>query len=180
LAFLYDIFSDYDKMNRLMGRAIAFAPFPESLYYDYGYTFDMRGRIDSALFYYRKAAEFNQEDYQAWLNIGAIVGINGDLDSAKLYTEKAVSINQDTPEAFYNLGEINLSLGLFEEAISNFQYALALDSKLFEAQKKLGELYEIIGDSGMAFIYFNEFLDSAPILYKEDIEEVRVKLTTYK
>jgi len=180
LAFLYDIFSGYETMNRLMGKAITYSPVPGSLYYDFGYSFDMMGWLDSAQYYYYRAVEFDSLDHQACLNLGAIMGIGGNLDSAKYYTEKALSGNLDSPEAFYNLGEINLSLGLLEQAAENFQHALALDSGLFAAKKKLGDLYEIMGDSGIARIYYREFLETAPIIYMDDINEVRQKLSNYK
>jgi tetratricopeptide (TPR) repeat protein len=180
LAFLYDIFSGYETMNRLLKKALIFAPVPESLYYDYGYTFDMMGRLDSAQHYYQMAIDFDSLDYQAYLNLGAIMGLSGNLDSAKFLLEKAVTINPDSPEAFYNLGEVNVSLGLFDDAAGSFQHALALDSGLFAAQKRLGDIFEIMGDSGMARLYYEDFLNSVPVIYVDDINEVREKLTNYK
>jgi len=180
LAFLYDIFSGYETMNRLLRKALIFAPIPESLYYDYGYTFDMIGQLDSARYYYQNAILFDSLDYQAYLNLGAIIALGGNLDSAKYLSEKAIEINPESPEALFNLGEINLSLGLFNQAAGSFQQALALDPALFAAKKRLGDLYEIMGDSGMARVYFEDFLKSAPIIYIDDIKEVRDKLDQYK
>lgn len=180
LAYLYDIFSGYETMNRLLRKAVMYAPEADSLYYDLGYSYDMLGWLDSAQFYYREAVSFDSLDRQACLNLGAIMGIRGDLDSAKYYTEKALAGNFDSPETYYNLGEINLSLGFFDNAADNFQHALALNSGLFAAKKKLGDLYEIMGDSGMARIYYQDFLDSAPIIYIDEINEVRQKLSQYK
>jgi len=179
LAFLYDIFSGYETMNRLLKKALIFAPVPEILYYDYGYTFDMMGQLDSAIYYYQKAIDFDSLDHQAYLNLGAIMGLGGNLDSAKFLLEKAVMINPDSPEAFYNLGEINLSLGLLDNAAGSFQHALALDSGLFAAKKRLGDIFEIMGDSGMARLYYEDFLNSAPTVYIDDINEVRQKLAKY-
>jgi tetratricopeptide (TPR) repeat protein len=180
LAYLYDIFTDYETMNKLLSRSIEFAPFPGSLYYDYGYTFDAMGQLDSAGIYYEKALDFDSLDYQAYLNLGAIMGLAGNLDSAKFCLEKAISLNPDSPEAYYNLGEIDLSLGLLDNAAGAFQQALALNPGLFAAKKRLGDIYEIMGDSAMARIYYEEFLKSAPVIYVDDIKEVRDKLDNYK
>ena len=180
LAYLYDIFSDNESMNALFKKAIQFAPTPESIYYDCGYTFDMTGQLDSARYYYQKAIDFDSLDYQAILNLGAIMGLSGNLDSAATLLQKAVDINPESPESFYNLGEINLSLGYFDKAAGNFQQALALDPGIFAAKKRLGDLYEIMGDSGMAKIYYEDFLDSAPPLYVDDINSVREKLNNYR
>jgi tetratricopeptide (TPR) repeat protein len=180
LAYLNDIFSNYENMKRLFGQAIMYAPVPGSLYYDYGYTFDMLGELDSAQYYYNRALAFDSLDHQACLNLSAIMGISGNLDSARYLCRKAIDINPDTPEGFYNLGEINLSLGLLDDAVASFKQALALESELFAAQKKLGEIYEIMGDSGMARIYFEEFIRTAPAIYIDDIIEIEQKLTHYK
>ncbi|UCE66288.1 MAG: tetratricopeptide repeat protein [Candidatus Zixiibacteriota bacterium] len=179
LAYLYDIFSKYETMNNLLNKAVKFTPVSESLYYDYGYSFDMLGRLDSAEYYYQKAIDFDSLDHQACLNLGAIMGLGGNLDSAKFLLEKAVMINPDSPEAFYNLGEIDISLGLFHNAAGSFQQALALDSGLFAAKKRLGDIFEVMGDSGMARLYYEDFLNSAPIIYMDDINEVRQKLEKY-
>lgn len=180
IAYLYDIFSEYETMNSMLQKSIDFAPIPESLYYDYAYSFDMMGQLDSAEYYYHKAIDFDSLDYQAYLNLGAIMGLSGNLDSAKFLLEKSVMINPGSPEAFYNLGEVSISLGLFDDAAGSFQHALALDSGLFAAKKRLGDVYEIMGDSGMARLYYEDFLDSAPIIYMDDINEVRLKLDNYK
>ncbi|UCC79066.1 MAG: tetratricopeptide repeat protein [Candidatus Zixiibacteriota bacterium] len=180
LAYLYDIFSEYETMNSMLQKSIDFAPIPESLYYDYGYSFDMMGRLDSAEYYYHRAIDFDSLDHQAYLNLGAIMGLSGNLDSAKFLLEKAVMINPGSPEAFYNLGEVSVSLGLFDNAAGYFQQALALDSGLFAAKKRLGDIFEIMGDSGMARLYYEDFLNSTPIIYMDDINEVRLKLDNYK
>jgi tetratricopeptide (TPR) repeat protein len=63
-----------------------------------------------------------------------------------------------------------------EAAIDQFQRALALDPNLVAARKRLGDLYESLGDSEMAAIYYREFLDNAPIIYLDDIDSVKAKL----
>ncbi len=180
LALLYDIFADYESMNRFILLALKVSPVPESLYYEAGYTYDMLERPDSALIYYRLAVDFDSTDSFALMNLGAIWGNLGDVDSARFYTEKSVRANPDSPGANFNFAEIMAMDADTLEAISYFSRALALESKLFAANKRLGELFEAKGDSAMARLYFEEFLKSAPLIYAEDIDKVKDKLSRYK
>jgi len=177
LGYLFDIFASYDSMNYYLGMAIALGPSPDSAYYDYAYSFDMLGQEDSALLYYHRAVQFDSLDSQAKLNIGAIWGRRNKLDSAGFYTRQAVLIEPDAPAACYNLAEILIVEKRHEEAIDQFQKALALDPNLVAAKKRLGELYEVLGDSTMAELYFRDFVDTAPIIYLDDINEIKSKLS---
>jgi tetratricopeptide (TPR) repeat protein len=180
LAFLYDIFADYENTNRYMKKALSFSATPESLYYDLGYSFDMLDQPDSAMSYYHLALKFDPDDYQASLNMGAIWAGRGEIDSARIYTERSLRTNPDSPEACFNLAEIMAIDGDTAAAISYFSETLALNPGAFAARKRLGELHEALGDSALAKIYFEEFLDSAPLIYVDDISEIRDKLNRYR
>jgi len=180
LAMIYDIFADYENTNRFMVDALRLSPRPESLYYEVGYSYDMLEEPDSALIYYRLALKSDSTDSQASMNIGAIWGNRGEVDSARYYTEKSIRLSPDSPGASFNYAEIMTMSGDTVEAITFFSRALALKSDLFAANKRLGELFEARGDSIMARIYFEEFLRAAPIVYADDIDKIKSKLSRYK
>ncbi|MEE9553531.1 MAG: hypothetical protein V3W18_04465 [candidate division Zixibacteria bacterium] len=180
LALVYDIFADYESMNRFMIDAFKQTPFPESLYYEMGYSYDMLELPDSALIYYQAAVEFDSTDSFALMNLGAIWGYIGEVDSASFYTGKSVFLNPESPGANFNYAEIMTMTGDTLEAISYFSKAIALESNLYGANKRLGEIFEARGDSAMARIYFEEFLKFAPLIYAEEINEVKAKLSRYR
>jgi tetratricopeptide (TPR) repeat protein len=178
LGYLFDIFAQYDSMNFYLQRAARLSPSPESLYYDLAYSYDMLALDDSAMSYYHRAIAFDSLDGQAFLNIGAIWGRRDKIDSAAAYTRLALRVDPNIPAACYNMAEIFIEENRYEEAIDQFQKALALDPNLVAAKKRLGELYEALGDSTMAEIYFREFVDTAPMIYLHDIDSIRTKLNT--
>jgi tetratricopeptide (TPR) repeat protein len=180
MGYLFDVFARYDSMNFYLGRAIQYSPRPESLYYDYAYSFDMLGRDDSALSYYHRALAFDTLDSQALLNLGAVWGRLENLDSAAYYTRRSIEAEPNIAAACYNLAEILIEEQRYEEAIDQFQKALALEPGLVAAKKRLGELYEALGDTAMATIYYREFVDTAPIIYLQDIESVKSKLEKFQ
>jgi tetratricopeptide (TPR) repeat protein len=180
MALLYDVFADYENMNRFILDAFNHTPFPESLYYEVGYSYDMLEQPESAAVFYRLAVQSDSADNQALMNLGAIWGNWGNADSAKYYTKKSLEVFPDSPGACFNFAEIMAMEGDTVEAISYFCRALALEPDLFGAQKRLGELFEAQGDSAMAKIYFEEFLKAVPIVYADDINEVKEKLDHYR
>jgi len=180
MAMLYDIFADYQTMNRFILNAFRFSPYPESIYYEVGYSYDMLEEPDSASAYYQLAVKFDSTDSQALMNLGAIWGNNGRIDSASYYTGKSLENNPDSPGANFNYAELMAMRGDTAEAISYFSKAVAIKPDLFAANKRLGELFEARGDSAMAKLYFEEFLKEVPIFYTDDINEIKNKLSLYK
>ena len=64
-------------------------------------------------------------------------------------------------------------------AIENFMKVLALDPRYSPAKLKLGDLYESLGDTGMAKIYYEDFVQTASLLYSDDVTKVKDKLSKY-
>jgi tetratricopeptide (TPR) repeat protein len=179
MAYLFDIFTQYDSMNSYMRHAVELADAPESLYYDFGYSFDMLNSTDSAMIYYHKALDANSKDSDALLNLGAIWGgIN--IDSSYAYTRRSLDINPSEPQACYNYAVILSTLNRSPEAIDYYQKALALDPSIVAAKLQLGRLYESLGDTAMALLYYKEFVDTAPLAYLDDINQAKAKLETLK
>ena len=159
-----------------MKQGIDHSSTPESLYYDFGYSFDLMGQGDSALAYYHKWLDMYPNDVMACINIGGILGNRDEIDSAYYYTYKAYLITPDSPDACYNLAMIYKLRGQNQEAIDMYQKALAINSQLVAAKFNLGELYEIMGDSALAKIFYREFVDEAPPTYLENIKQAKAKL----
>jgi tetratricopeptide (TPR) repeat protein len=77
------------------------------------------------------------------------------------------------------MGVMMFDSGAYSEALDNFMRTLALNPYYSPAKLQLGRIYEITGDSGMAKVYFEEFVKTAPILYSDDIKVVKDKLEKY-
>jgi tetratricopeptide (TPR) repeat protein len=178
MAYLFDIFAEYDSMNIYMRHAVDYTLEPESLYYDFGYSFDMLDQKDSALVYYHKALESDSLDSDALLNIGAIWG-SVNVDSSMIYTRRSLDINSNAPQGCYNYGILLASKDRPAEAVDYFQKTLALDTTMVAAKLQLGQTYEVLGDSDMARLYFQEFVDTAPQIYLDDINRIKAKLQNY-
>lgn len=180
LAFLFDVFAQHDSMNLYLRRATDLDLHPESLYFDFAYSFDMLGQLDSALAYYHSAIEFDSLDNEAFLNIGAIWGQMENLDSARTYTLRSLQLDSSFAQTCYNYAALLALENHPQEAIDYYQKSLALDPTLVAAKLRLGDLYETLGDSSLARIYFQEFVETAPMIYLDDIEKTKIRLKAYR
>jgi tetratricopeptide (TPR) repeat protein len=180
LAYLFDIFAEYDSMNIFLRKAVSYSPNPESLYYDFAYSFDMLNNDDSALVYYHKALEVDPDDTDSWLNIGGIWGRKNVIDSARTYTLKALELDPYNSQGCYNYAEILKEDGEYPKAVDYYQKALMLDGSMVAVKLRLGDLYESLGDSVMARLYYQEFINSNRPDYLDDINRTKAKLEKYR
>jgi len=177
--YLYEIFGNYNQMLKCFKHALLSADDSAGVYYDLGVTYDYLDSIELALENYYHALKLGESSPRVFLNIGVDWGFTGYIDSAAHYFEKAKQAGLRSPELFYNIGVIMSELGAYDEAMDNFMKALAVDPDYSPAKLQLGNIYEIKGDSGMAKVYFEEFVQTAPPIYMDDVKKIEAKLVKY-
>ena len=177
--YLYEIFGNYDLMLNCFKHALLSTDDSAGVYYDIGVTYDYMDSIELALESYYHAIKLGEDSPQAFLNIGVDWGLTGYVDSAAFYFEKAEQAGLNSPELFYNIGVIMSESGAYNEAMDNFMKTLAVDPDYSPAKLQLGNIYEIMADSGMAKVYFEEFVQTAPPIYIDDVKKIEAKLVKY-
>lgn len=177
--YIYDIFSNYDKMLYCFRQALKTTGDSAGIYYDMGVTCDYLDSLELAITYYHSALGFGEIYPQAYMNIGIDWGMLGYDDSASYYFNKADEAGLRSPELFYNIGIIMIESGISDAAMVNFMKTLSIDPDYSPAKLQIGNVYELYGDSGMAKVYFEEFVKTAPLIYSDDINKVKAKLQQY-
>lgn len=180
LAYIDEITGNYQSMLERFGIALATTDDSAGVLYDIGVTYDYLELPDSAIISYNRSLAAGANFPEVYINIGADWGILGNLDSAKYYLEKAISAGSRSPELFYNLGMLAFERGKADEAIGNFLECLSLDQTYAPAKLQLGNIYEAIGDSVNAYEYYQDFVKTAPFIYRDDIKSTREKLAKYE
>lgn len=179
MGYLHEVFANYEQMLFCFQQALPFTEDRSGLYYDIGVAYDYLDSSSQALNSYYQSLNSGDTIPEALLNLGVDWELLGYPDSAALYFEKAIAADFDNPELYYNMGVMMFDSGVYAEALDNFMRTLALNPYYSPAKLQLGRIYEIMGDSGMARIYFEDFVKTAPILYSDDIEAVKEKLEKY-
>jgi tetratricopeptide (TPR) repeat protein len=180
LAYIDEITGNYQSMLDRFGIALGNTDDSAGVLYDIGVTYDYLELPDSAIISYNRSLEAGAKFPEVFINLGADWGLQGNLDSARYYLEKAVEAGSQSPELFYNLGMLAFESGKGEEAIGNFLECLSLDQTYSPAKLQLGNIYEAIGDSASALEYYQDFVKTAPFIYRDDIKLTREKLVKYE
>jgi len=179
MGYIYEITADYSSMLNCFKKALLNASDSAGLYYDIGVTYDYLENPDSAIIVYHKSLDCGAAFPEVFTNLGADWGIIGNNDSAAYYFEKAVAAGSKSPELYYNLGMMAAEKSETEKAIADFIECLNNDPSFAPAKMQLGNLFELLGDSAKALVYFREFVRTAPIIYLDDIKATREKLAKY-
>lgn len=179
LGYLHEIFLDGEKMLECFNKARPFTIDSAGIFYDIGVAYDYMDSLEQAIKHYHMVLNLTNEIPEAYLNLGVDLGMLGHTDSAGFYFGEAEAAGAGGPELYYNLGVITFEAGNAEMALGNFLHVLALEPSYAPAKLMLGDVYEAMGDSGMARVYYEEFVNTASILYLDDINAVREKLIEY-
>jgi tetratricopeptide (TPR) repeat protein len=180
LGYLHEVFTDGEKMVDCFRHALAFTDDSAGVYYDLAVGYDYMDSLNLAVESYRNSLAINDALPEAYLNLGVDLGYLGYVDSSLYYFEKAAAAGMDEPELYYNIGVMKFEAGQVESALANFLKVLGIDPDYSPAQLQLGNVYEAVGDSGMARTYYEQFINTASLLYLDDINAVKEKLTKYK
>lgn len=179
LGYLHEVFSNAEQMLYCFRKALAGDGPSAGLHYDIGVAYDMLDSLPQAIASYQKALALTDTLPEAYLNMGVDLAMLGHPDSANYYFALAAKGGLETPELYYNIGVMMADSGKIDEAIENFMKVLALDPRYSPAKLRLGDLYESLGDSGMAKVYYEDFVQTATLLYSDDVTKVKDKLSKY-
>jgi protein O-mannosyl-transferase len=140
-----------------------------------GVLMERMGKIDDAIFLFRKALDHRPDFFPAQKNLSSALKEKADLQSAsgkyqesiELYKE-ALRIVPDSMEGHTNLGATYFRIGKKEEAINQFREALKIDPASFEAHANLGYALYSTGEIAEALQYLGRALKLKP-----DSEEIK-------
>ncbi len=127
-----------------------------------GVALASEGRLDAAIWQYKKVLEIDPEKLRAHNNLGVAYTKKGDLDIAKVYYLEAVRLKPDYAKAHFNLGVILAEQGNYEEAITYHQEVVNLDPKNEGAHYHLGRLHFSFGHREKAIFHYKEALKINP------------------
>lgn len=161
--------NDYIRSINLFNKAILYAErlgfdrkFILDEYMHQGEAFYEFKQYDDAIRYYSKAILLDQNNAEAYNNLGVISYKKGEYDNAIEYYNKAVSINSNSSEGFVNLGLGYAQKGKFNKALENYNKALKINPKCEDAYLGCGIVYAKKGELNAAIKCFSKVLELSP------------------
>ena len=116
----------------------------------------------AALTYFKKAAEKNPQDANAWSNAGYCYGELGRGQEAIEACKRAIKIKPDDAEAHYNLGVTYGELGRYEDEMEAYKQTIRIKPDYDKAHCNLGAAYGNIGRYQEAIEAFKQAIRIKP------------------
>ena len=114
------------------------------------------GKLDEAIFAFKKALLIKPDSAGAYNNMGNAIKNQGKLEEAIEAYKKALSINPDYAEAYLNMGNALKNQGKLEEAIEAYKKALSINPDYAEAYNNLGVTLKEQGKLEQALEIYNK------------------------
>lgn len=121
---------------------------------DLGITCQMRGELEKAEGYLKKAITQTPDLKGAHLGLGDIYFKKGELGSAEEMYMKELDINLDSVKAYLELANICILKGEDDKALSNFEKALAVSHSDWRAARGIGYICLVKGELDKAIGWF--------------------------
>ena len=135
-------------------------------YINLGAAFKSRGRIDEAIFQYRRAEVLDPQNPAISYNIGNALVTRGDHEAAIVHYRRALELQPDMAELHNNMAMAYKELGDLGAAASQFEKALELDSTYAPAHYNLGVVLQEQGDAHGAMRHFEKAASLRPRSYE--------------
>lgn len=115
------------------------------------------GKIEDAVFMYKKAIEKDKKCYRAYYNLGNYYFDRGQYKEAIEKYSKAARLKSENPYIFYNLGCVYLKQGNLNKARANFNKAIMYNNKVPEFHYNLAYVYKKLNKDKMAQTYLDNY-----------------------
>jgi spermidine synthase len=107
----------------------------------------------------KKAISLNPSYFEAYMELGAILGSQRRFQESITQFSNALKINPDSAEAHNNIGNALLNYGKNEEAIEHFSRALQIHHDSAEIYNNLGAAFANLGKTNQAIENFSKALE---------------------
>jgi len=113
-------------------------------------------RYDDAIILLKRIVDSDNQDFQAWSELGTTYLLLDKKGEAEKAYEKAGEVRPTFLLAFLNLGRVRMAEKKFEDAVSSFTRALEIDPASAEANLLIGEAYLQMKKGSKAVGYLKE------------------------
>ena len=126
---------------------------------DLGLTYQLKGQLEKAEVYLKKALAQNPELRSAYLGLGDIYLKKDRLDMAEEMYAKEIKINPDSVKTHLELANVYILKGEKDKALANFEKALSFSPNDWRASRGIGYIYFIRGELAKAVGWFKMAID---------------------
>ncbi|HOP28047.1 MAG TPA: tetratricopeptide repeat protein [Spirochaetota bacterium] len=131
-----------------------------AIFYKEGVELFKQGELDSAENKFMESLKLSPYASLAYYGLGRIyLAKEGNIDEAITCLRKSVQLDSGLAKGFFYLGLAELMGEKYVEALHSFKNAYDLDKGLVESLYNIAVIYEHLGKSYNAFVYYRKYVD---------------------
>ena len=142
VSLLFDLYNSglFDKAESKATHLVKHHPKELILHIILGAIYATQGKLDQAIFSYKKALNINPHYAEAYNNIGNVLQQKKSFKDAEKNYEKAIRAKPDYAEAYYNYAILLTHNNKPEKAIEKYNKAILYNKNYFQAYYNIGIL----------------------------------------
>ena len=166
LAELYNVVQEFGKSQKLVDEVIALDKNQPVAYYIKGINLrDMRGDTASALQYFQKAIDLDNNYISAIDMMGVLLSAKKD-PLCLAYFNRILEIDPNHYPTYYNMGMFYMNTEDWNNAIKSFTKCTQINPRDIESLFNLGYIHLQLGANDIARDYFSQSLKIEPINHR--------------
>tara|TARA_B100001063_G_scaffold228575_1_gene240037 strand:- start:691 stop:2247 length:1557 start_codon:yes stop_codon:yes gene_type:complete len=126
-------------------------------------SFQGAGNLKMAANGFVEIINLDNQNKEAYNNLGTVFRATGDYEDAKKNFEKSLKIDPNFVSAITNLGNLYFELNDYEAAIRTLEKAVNIDEKNVLGHYNLGLVYQSLGENDKSINQFTKVLEINPI-----------------
>ena len=138
----------------LWEHSLAVTEYNRTMHHNYGCALLEEGRLDKAVFQFRKVLETDPKNAGAHAHLGITLMRQGKAEDAIKYFHEALRARPDWVDMRHGLGEAYAAQGKYDLAVQNFNEALRLDPTWGSTRKQLAAALAQQGDIEKAVAHY--------------------------
>ena len=133
---------------------------PSTAFYNEGTELFKKGDFTAAEIKFRESIKYSPSYYLPYYGMGRVCLLDSKrIGDAVSYLQKSVELDSGFAKGYFYLGLAEFIGGRNIEALHSFQSAYDRDKRLVESLYNIGVIYDNLGNSYRAFIYYRMYIN---------------------
>lgn len=162
MSFEHENLEAFDDAIQCLLRAAEIDPENDAVLYRLAYCYDLAGRNNESIVYFREFTDKYPYAFVAWYNLGNALAIAERIDESNEALELSIAIDERFTSAYFSKARNLLVSGRYEEAIACYRETQTYEGPQAITFSYIGECYEKMERYNEALIHYDQALALDP------------------
>lgn len=162
MSFEHENLEAFDDAIQCLLRAAEINPENDAVLYELAYCYDLAGRNNESIVYFREFTDKYPYAFVAWYNLGNALAIAERIDESNEALELSIAIDERFTSAYFSKARNLLVTGRYDEAVACYRETQTYEGPQAITFSYIGECYEKMERYNEALIHYDQALALDP------------------